>query len=206
MQEAPSDLGLDVSRETIARLSAYHDLLTKWNPRINLVSRSTLDQIWSRHFRDSAQLAQLMPKEFVSLADFGSGGGFPGLVLAIIFSETRPGVQVTLVDADQRKCTFLQTVLRNTGVSARVLNARIEDLDPLGADVVTARALAPLTQLLAHAERHLRSNGHAFFLKGARFRTEVEEALATWRFSGEEIPSQTSDEAVVLKIGELARV
>lgn len=206
MAESSHDLGVDVSRETIQRLTEYHALLLQWNPRINLVSRSSLDHVWDRHFRDSAQLAHLFPENMTSLADLGAGGGFPGLVLAILFVETRPDVHVTLVESDQRKCTFLQTVLRKTGVAATVLNARIEELDPLNADVVTARALAPLSKLLAHADRHLRPGGHAFFPKGLRFRAEVEEALATWHFTSEEIQSQTSDEAVVLKIGELARV
>ncbi len=196
----------NVSRETLERLKTYEALLKQWNPKINLVSRATLDDAWGRHFQDSIQIEWLIPQQTRSLADLGSGGGFPGLVLAILFAETRPEARVTLIESDQRKCTFLRTVLRETGVSARVLPERIEKVAPLGADVLTARALAPLSQLLGFAERHLKPGGHAFFPKGARFRAEIEEALATWAFSREEIVSETSPEAVILKIGDIARV
>lgn len=200
------DENWNVSRETLERLKTYEALLKQWNPKINLVSRATLDDAWGRHFQDSIQIERLIPQQTRSLADLGSGGGFPGLVLAILFAETRPEARVTLIESDQRKCTFLRTVLRETGVSARVLPERIEKVAPLGADVLTARALAPLSQLLGFAERHLRPGGHAFFPKGARFRAEIEEALATWAFSREEIVSETSPEAVILKIGDIARV
>jgi len=200
------DVPENVSRETFERLKTYEALLKQWNPKINLVSRSTLDDAWTRHFQDSIQVEAILPADTRTLADLGSGGGFPGLVLAILFAETRPDAQVTLIESDQRKCTFLRTVLRETGVGARILPERIEKVPRLGVDVITARALAPLTQLLEHAERHLRPGGHAYFLKGAQFRAEIEEALATWAFSREEIPSTTSPEAAILKIGDLARV
>jgi 16S rRNA (guanine527-N7)-methyltransferase len=196
---------LDVSRETTARLDAYATLLTKWNPAINLVARSTLPDLWKRHILDSAQLLDLAPKGARHLVDLGSGGGFPGLVIAILAAEKRPDLRVTLVEADLRKAAFLNAVVRETGLSARVCAARSESLPPLEAEVLSARALAPLTNLIAHAERHLAECGRAIFPKGAAHEAEIAEALERWRFSVQKHPSRTDPEAVLLCIGDIAR-
>jgi 16S rRNA (guanine527-N7)-methyltransferase len=198
--------GLDVSRETAERLALYADLLRAWSPRINLVSRQTLADLETRHFADSAQLLALVPPDATTLADLGSGGGFPGLVIAILAAEQRPALHVTLVESDQRKAVFLRTVAQRVGVPVTVLANRIESLPPLGTRVLSARALAPLTTLLDHAERHLRPGGIALFPKGANWRAEVEEALERWRFRCENLPSATSTEGAILRIGEIARV
>lgn len=202
---AASPLG-DVSRETRARLDVYADLLRTWNPKINLVSRTTIDDLWTRHVEDSAQLLNLAPMDARQWADLGSGGGFPGLVIAILADETRPTLHVTLVESDQRKAVFLRTVIQKTGIDARVVGQRIEAAEPLRADVLSARALAPLTVLLGFAERHLAAGGICLFPKGAGWRGEVDEALEHWRFRCEDIPSATSPEAAILKIGEIQRV
>ena len=194
-----------VSRETIEKLTLYADLLRRWNPKINLVSKSTLDDIWDRHFLDSAQLFDMAPAAG-SWADLGAGGGFPGAVVAILASELRPDLSVTLLEADQRKGVFLRTVLRETGSYGVVIARRIEQAKPLGADIVSARALAPLNKLLSFAHRHMAPSGTALFLKGANSRQEVDEALEHWRFDCETYPSKTDKEAVVLKIGEIERV
>lgn len=186
----------DVPRGTLDRLTAYEALLRKWTPRINLVAKSTLDDLWTRHFRDSAQLAALAgPAE--TWADLGSGGGFPGLVVAML----RPDTHVTLVESDQRKATFLRAVARETDTPATVIAKRIEDVDPLATQVLSARALAPLPALLTFAERHLAPGGIALFPKGATWRDEVAKALESWRFDCEEYPSQTDPDGVILKIG-----
>ena len=119
---------LTVSRETIDRLSIYANLLEKWNPRINLVSRSTLDDLWSRHIVDSAQLFELAPVTAKHWVDLGSGGGFPGLVIAILAKELRPELEVVLVESDQRKCAFLRTVSRETNCGAVVHSKRVEEI------------------------------------------------------------------------------
>ena len=140
--------GVNVSRETKANLRKYADLLVKWNQKINLISASTVADLWSRHIVDSAQIYNLCPDAQGIWADFGSGGGFPGLVVAIIAKELNPDLKVVLVESDQRKATFLRTIIRETVLSATVKTERIETLMPIGADVVSARALAELSELL----------------------------------------------------------
>lgn len=196
----------DVSRETLERLYAYHQLLHKWNPSINLVSRSTLTEAWSRHFADSAQLWSLSPETATHWADFGSGGGFPGMVIAILAADRRPEMAVSLVESDSRKAAFLATVARETGVKPRIFTSRTEALPPLHADIVSARALAPLDILLGHAERHLAPGGMALFPKGEKAQAELDKARARWRFSLQEHRSLTDPSAVILVIEGLSRV
>jgi len=196
----------DVSRETIVRLEKLEAVLRKWNPAINLVSPQTLDQIWTRHFLDSAQLLDIIPQPPQHWADLGSGGGFPGLVVCLLAAEKFPQMKTTLVESDKRKAAFLLTALRELGLKAEVLAARIEALPPLGADVLSARALAPLEQLLSFAERHLGPEGIAVFPKGNRWREEVALAQKTWSFSYEPKPSATDPDSVVLIIKGLQRV
>ncbi len=196
----------DVSRETLDRLQAYEALIRAWNPRINLVSASTLAALWTRHFGDSAQLFGLAPEGARLWADLGSGGGFPGLVIAILAAEARPALSVTLVESDQRKAAFLATAARTLGLSVVVRAERIETLPPLGADVLSARALAPLDTLLGYAERHLAPGGVALFPKGATVDAELAHALEHWRFSYQKEPSKTAADGVVLIIGGISRV
>ncbi|WP_300518448.1 16S rRNA (guanine(527)-N(7))-methyltransferase RsmG [Aliiroseovarius sp.] len=195
---------VDVSRETLARLDGYAGLLTKWNPAINLVAPSTLGQLWTRHFLDSAQVLEIAP-EGRTWVDIGTGGGFPGLIVAILAAEKRPDLRVTCIESDLRKATFLRTVAREIGVKADVISKRIEQVDPLGADILSARALAPLAQLLSYAERHLSPNGRALFLKGANHAAEMQEALEKWTFRADTYPSKTSSEAVILSLGDIRR-
>lgn len=193
----------NVSRETIARLEIYEELLRKWNPAINLVSSRTLEQLWTRHFIDSAQLDRLAAPRG-RWADLGSGGGFPGLVVAILRSEDAYP-SVTLVESDARKVAFLETVLRATGVSAAVLHERIEAVPGLAADVVSARALAALPKLLSYAARHLDPDGTALFLKGESWRAEIEASRQDWSFDLETVASITDPQSVVLVIKGIAR-
>ncbi|MAM63437.1 16S rRNA (guanine(527)-N(7))-methyltransferase RsmG [Maritimibacter sp. UBA3975] len=195
----------NVSRETLDKLTTYAALLERWNPKINLVSKQTLPELWSRHFLDSAQLLSLAPEKATSWLDLGTGGGFPGLIVAILASEKRPKLNVTCVESDQRKSAFLRTVTRETGASATILSRRIEILEPQGADIVSARALAPLKTLLGFARRHLSSDGIALFPKGSSSAPEIQEALETWTFQADTYPSLTHDNAVILKIGDIHR-
>ena len=196
---------MNVSRETLARLQVYTALLQKWNPAINLVAKLTLPDLWQRHFEDSAQLMDLCPKSATTWCDLGSGGGFPGLVVAIMARDTHPQLRVTLVESDQRKATFLRTVAREAGTEVAIRAERAETLAPQNADVVSARALAPLPLLLGHVHRHLKPGGAAILPKGANADKELEEALATWRFKVQKTPSKTDPQAVILTIGELTR-
>lgn len=198
--------GLDVSRETIERLKDYLSLLEKWNPKINLVSPDTINHAWTRHFIDSAQLAKICNAEAENWVDLGSGGGFPGLVIAILLHERKAKTRVALVESDQRKCAFLRTVNRELDLNARIISKRIEDVDCLEADVLSARALAPLTQLLQFSTLHLRSEGIGLFPKGQSWKKELEEAQARWNFSWRAHKSETNPEAVVLEIKDLSHV
>ena len=193
----------NVSRETIARLEAYAKLLVQWNPKINLVSKSTISDLWERHMEDSLQIAELHPLRG-NWADLGSGAGFPGLPLAIVGDD--PTFHMSLIEADARKSVFLRQALRITDTKADVIDQRIEDTEPLQASRVTARALAQLSDLLAFAHRHLAPNGQAVFLKGETWRSEIDAAKSSWSFEYDVHPSKTHSGSVILTIGEIARV
>ncbi len=194
-----------VSRETMAALDRHLELLAKWTARINLVSRDSLRQAWSRHFLDSAQILPLVSRQGGLWADIGSGGGFPGLVLAILSHESAPGRRFLLIESDRRKAAFLRAVVAELSLRADVVVSRAEALPPLGASVLSARALAPLEVLLSHAERHLAPGGAAVFPKGAEAGREIEEALEKWRFRVQKHQSVTRRDAVILKITEIER-
>lgn len=196
---------LNVSRETSERLRAYVGLLEKWNAKINLISKSSFDQVWTRHIWDSAQLLEAV-EQVPHWVDLGSGGGFPGLVIACLVAETAPEMKMTLIESDQRKAQFLRTVVRETGVRATVIIERVENAAPQEADILSARALCDLTGLLGFAERHLAEGGTALFPKGINWEKEVNDALTTWSFEHEQIKSKTEPEAVILKIGGVTRV
>jgi 16S rRNA (guanine527-N7)-methyltransferase len=188
-----------VSRETLARLEAYADLLADWNARHNLVAKSTLPDLWRRHFWDSAQLVPLIPQTAQSLGDLGTGAGFPGLVLAAM----RPDLAVTLHEATTKKCDFLQAAAERMGVAVTIQNARLEDLPCHPFDVVTARALAPLSQLLRYAQNFVRPNSVCLFLKGQNVGVELTEAHKYWNIKASQVPSQTDPSAAIVVVREL---
>ena len=197
---------LNVSRETSDRLRLLVELLNKWNPRINLVSKSTLDEVWTRHILDSAQVFELAEQRVCKWVDIGSGGGFPGLVIAIFSAELETQGETILIESDQRKCAFLRTVLRETGVPGRVISKRIEAAEPQSADILSARALAELDQLFSFATRHLGENGTMLFPKGVTWEKELRKAQESWSFSHEVITSKTEPNSVILKVKDLRRV
>ena len=196
----------NVSRETFDRLKIYQALLEKWNPRINLVARSTLDHLWERHFVDSLQIYRLARHPVTHWADLGSGGGFPGLVVAIMAIEHGSPDKVSLIESDTRKCAFLRAVIRETGAQASIINDRIEKTVPLGADVVSARALAALPTLLGYVDRHMKPGGMAILPKGATWKNELPEAQRAWSFDYEVAKSRTEDGSVILTTTGVARV
>ncbi|WP_323767790.1 16S rRNA (guanine(527)-N(7))-methyltransferase RsmG [Antarctobacter sp.] len=200
------NLGCDVSRETLERLTRYLTLLEKWNPHINLVAKSTLKQAVQRHFLDSAQIAAFDTDPTGIWVDLGSGGGFPGLVVAILKAETAPEKHVTLIESDTRKATFLRTVIRETGLTAKVLAQRIEEAPPQAATTLSARALAPLPKLLEFSARHMCPSGTALIMKGENWGKEVEDARTRWQFSCTPHTSKSNPNAVVLEIGDLVHV
>jgi 16S rRNA (guanine527-N7)-methyltransferase len=198
--EEMQELRVDVSRETRDQLEALVHTLGRWQKAINLVGKATLEDIWVRHVLDSAQLLPLIPKQARTLADLGSGGGFPGLVLAAL----RPELEVVLIEADARKGAFLGEAGRRMGLKKqpKIIVARIEAAPPVRADVVTARALAPLGQLLTWAAPHKGDTAICVFHKGKGWQAEVTEAKKDWDFEAQPFSSVTDRESVLLRISQ----
>jgi 16S rRNA (guanine527-N7)-methyltransferase len=186
---------LRVSRETLARLQTYVDLLRRWNPRINLVSAGSLADVWRRHILDSAQLIRHIDPAMRVLVDLGSGAGLPGLILGIL------GVpEVHLVEADQRKAAFLREAARTTEARAIVHASRFESVKPFAADVVTARALAPLAQLLTWSAPFVAETTVCLFLKGQGLRDELTAAEETWIMRTQSLASLTDPTGHILRV------
>ena len=192
-----------VSRETLARFDIYHAMLLKWNGAINLFSKATRDAIWTRHFLDSAQLVALAPPQAPRWVDLGSGGGFPGLVVAAILAERQPKTEVVLVESDSRKAVFLSEAARAMGLVVCVLPERAEAVTPQDATVVSARALAPLPQLLSLVHRHLERSGVALLPKGAQVKTELADALVHWHATVQTCQSRLGEGGVILRFTDL---
>ena len=198
---APDAVLAGVSRETRERLNTYADLLRKWQRSINLVGPRTIDDLWNRHFTELGAASAADPAQHARvLVDFGSGAGFPGLVLAIL------GVaEVHLIESDQRKATFLREVARATGTPVTVHAKRIEQVAPFPADVVSARALAPLGDLLGFAAPFLRPDSLCLFPKGQMAEDELTAASKTWNMNVDRIQSVTDPSATILRISQVSR-
>ena len=190
-----------VSRETMARLTIFSDLLLQWNRTINLISRRDEPNIWERHIPDALGLAPLIPPTIAHAIDLGSGAGFPGLVLAIA-----TGIRFDLVESDQRKAAFLREAGRHTGAEVTVHATRIEVVNLPRAPLITARALAPLPVLLGWAQRLLLSDGICIFPKGRGADTEFAAAQRDWSMHVKVAPSITDTEGRIFIISEIARV
>jgi len=197
----PLDFSRDskVARETLRVLTIFVDLLTYWNQRVNLVAPSTLPDVWRRHVLDSAQLVPLIPPEAKTIVDLGSGAGFPGMVIAIMLAD-RPGLTVHLVESTQKKCRFLEAVAAATGAPAKVHWTRAEQLTGLKADVITARAVAPLDRLFALAHPFFKPATVGLFLKGRSLNDELTGATKSWRLESTPIPSRSDPSGVVLRV------
>jgi 16S rRNA (guanine527-N7)-methyltransferase len=190
----------NVSRETLDRLSAYVELLKAWNRRINLVGRDTIGDVWRRHILDSAQLFPLIPREARRLADLGSGAGLPGLILAIL------GVpEVHLIESDQRKAVFLREAVRVTGAPATVHAQRIDRVPAFPADVITARALAPLPELLEICERFLGPRTICLFPRGRMVDEELTMLGEAWNIRLNRHPSLTDPSGCILRLEAVQR-
>jgi len=200
----------DVSRETVARLERFVELLLAWQRRTNLISPSTISSLWTRHVADSLQLLQLVEapqtKPGVWL-DLGSGGGFPGIVIACALADV-PGTQIHLIESNLKKASFLREAVRETKVPGIVHAARIEALVPvLGAvaDYVTARALAPLPDLLELIAPFVKKGAKALLLKGQDLDIELTNATKRWNIEAESVPSKTSKAGRILIVHALSK-
>ena len=199
------ELGLDVSRETLARLHSFAEALERWNRSINLVAPSTISELWERHIRDSVQVFTHAPKTARHWVDLGSGGGLPGLVCAVLAAELMPECRFTLIESDKRKSAFLMTTAQALGIAITVLPKRVEQVPPQNADIVSARALAALPQLLELVSRHLSPQGIALLPKGKSYEQELAAASGEWQFDVKIMPSQTDPLARVLIIKDIFR-
>ncbi len=221
MINSPKDFQsrFSVSRESVERLEIYHEQLLKWQNIQNLVAPSTLDEVWHRHFADSAQLVPFVgePKTII---DLGAGAGFPGLVLAILLAE-REDLSVHLVESNGRKCGFMREVVRQAGISAKdraagacgvsveIHNARIEEFSEsnqaFNADLITARALASLSSLLTLAKPFFSTDSKALFLKGQDLEAEIDDARGVHQFDHQIHLSQTDRTGRIIEISRLGR-
>jgi 16S rRNA (guanine527-N7)-methyltransferase len=189
-------LGLDTL--TRDRLIAFTALLTRWNPTIKLVSSQDLAYLWPRHVEDALQLIPYMPQEVTHAVDLGSGGGLPGLILALV-----TGVHFDLIESDSRKAAFLREATAITEAPATIHARRIEDIVLESRELVTARALAPLSKLLDLSRPFLATDGVCLFPKGERADTEIAEARKDWIMDLQQFPSRTSPAGQILRVSGL---
>ena len=201
----------DVSRETLERIQLYDRLLHQWQKAVNLVAPATLADAWHRHFADSAQVVALAGASPSPWLDVGSGGGFPGLVCAILLAEKHPSARIILVESHSRKAAFLADVARQTGISAMVdiVPKRIESL-PTQANlpapaVISARALAALDKLLSLTAPLFTPTTMGLFLKGQGAEAEVTQARKVWNFEADLVPSRTEAQGRIVIVRHLTR-
>lgn len=195
----------NVPRETMVKLEAYAALLAKWQPSKNLVSNTTLDDMWLRHFYDSAQLMPLIRgvhgNKALKCLDIGSGAGFPGLVLAIM------GIgDVTMVESNGKKCSFMRQVKLATGASVTIENERIEKLEPQKMDILLSRACASVSQLLCWGEIFIDKNTEFWLLKGANVAEELKAAKADWTMQVDQYKSKSDGSGTILRLRNINRV
>lgn len=191
----------DVSRETMDSLNQFADLVIKWNKSINLISRSSIPEIWHRHLADSAQLFKIAdPSSDHNWIDIGTGGGFPGIVISILSKQQRPNLSVQLIESDGRKCAFLRTVIRALELNCTVLESRIEEIPELSADVFSARAFSNLSNLIEIIAKHAGPDTKSYFLKGMSHDVELTEARENWHIDVTHFPSMTDTTASILKV------
>jgi 16S rRNA (guanine527-N7)-methyltransferase len=204
----PDNVGRDaflaacpVSRETLARLERYEQLLIACNQRLSLVSKSTLPLIWTRHFLDSAQLARLIPNPNSTVVDLGSGAGFPGLVLAILGLP-----RIHLVEHNLQKVAFLRSVVAALALPVTIHAMKSQAIKPFQAGAITARALKPLSELLTLAVRFVGPDTICVFPKGRRADEEWGAAQARWRMTTERFPSLTDPDSTILRLSHLSEI
>ena len=188
-----------LTEEQGADLELYAAQLEKWQRAYNLVAPNTLPSLWTRHFLDSAQLLHHIPEDARTFVDLGSGGGFPGLVLAALL-KNREAAHFHFIESAGKKCTFLRDTARRIGAPVTVHHCRIEQVEPIEADVITARALASLEKLLTYAHRFSTETTRMIFPKGQDFVTELTEATKYWIIQPVEVQSLSDDSGTILLI------
>lgn len=205
---APPDARLAVadrvSRETLSRLDDFQALLIRWQSSFNLVGPKTLAEFWDRHVLDSLQLVDLAPPTALRWTDIGSGAGFPGLVLAAALCE-RPGSHIRLIEPNHKRAAFLREVARSMIAPISVVASKVEDAPVEPCDIVTARAVAPLVDLLGMAQPYLAKGAQGLFLKGQDIVSELTQASRYWNIQAEIVPSRSDDRGRILVVKEVRR-
>lgn len=194
------DEKLNVSRETLSDLKSYQSLLVEWQTKFNLVSNSSLPDAWNRHFLDSAQLIKYVPEAAQSMIDFGSGAGFPGLVLAVMVKNRTPYLKITLVESIKKKTLFLNEVANRLKLQVRIVNERIENLPKQKFDMITSRAMCSLDKLLNYAFPFCHKQTTCLFPKGAKWQEEITQAAKQFTFDYKVVDSLLSQEGKILII------
>ena len=194
---------LNVSRETLNGFYQYETLLSKWNEKINLVSKNTLMDVWKRHFLDSGQIIKHVDASGKKWVDVGSGAGFPGLVVALLLRERRIDCDLVLVEKNPKKGLFLKEVIRKLNLSVEVVNDNIYTLEPLNADILTARAFSELNNLMEIAFRHRKKEGICLFLKGENYKIELDKTLNNWFFDYDIVGSLSSSSGKIIRVKKI---
>ena len=194
---------LNVSRETLNGFYEYESLLSKWNEKINLVSKNTLTDIWERHFLDSGQIIKHVDASGKKWVDVGSGAGFPGLVVALLLRDRKIDCDLILVEKNPKKGFFLNEVIRKLNLSVEVVNDNIDILEPLNADILTARAFSELNNLIEIAFRHRKKEGICLFLKGENYRIELDKTLNYWFFDYDIVDSLSSSSGKIIRVKKI---
>ena len=193
----------NVSRETFLKLKTYETSLIEWQKKFNLVSKNSLPDAWNRHFLDSAQLIKYVPKNAKTLYDFGSGAGFPGMVLSILANDKMPDLKITLIESIKKKTLYLNAVKSLCSVNVDIINDRIENLKLPKADVITSRAMCNLSDLLQYAYKLSNTKTTMIFPKGKSYQKELEAANKKWKFNIKIEENKISSEGVILVINNL---
>jgi len=194
---------LNVSRETLNGFYEYETLLSKWNEKINLVSKNTLVDIWERHFLDSGQIIKHVEASGKRWVDVGSGAGFPGLVVALLLRDRKIDCDLVVVEKNPKKVFFLNEVIRKLNLSVEVVNDNIDNLEPLNADILTARAFSELKNLIEIAFRHRKKEGICLFLKGENYRIELDKTLNYWFFDYDIVDSLSSSSGKIIRVKKI---
>ncbi len=195
----------NVSRETISNLKVFQNQVLEYNNKFNLISKTSAIDIWNRHIVDSLQIINLLKEEDRFLYDFGSGAGFPGIVLAIACKNAYPNIKIKLIESIGKKASFLDYINKKMDLNVDVIQERIENVTLPKADVITSRALGRLDKLLNYALPFCSDKTRLIFLKGEKWNKEVEEAQRRWFFKYQAIESITSKEGRILCVESLRR-
>ena len=195
----------NVSRETIKSLFEYEILLSKWNSKINLVSKNTLAHVWNRHFLDSGQIIKHVDASRKRWVDVGSGAGFPGLVIALLLRDREIDCELVLIEKSTKKVYFLNEVIRKLDLNVKVLNNDIGNVEPLNADILSARAFSELNDLIQIAHIHRKENGICLFLKGENYRLEIDKTLNYWFFDYDIFNSLSNPSGKIIRVKNILK-